>query len=309
MARERWLIDCDTGYDDAVALLMALRAPEIEVAGITVVNGNVPVDIGLANTLRVVELAEAPPSVPVARGADRPLVEPRQHATHVHGEEGLCGYPLPEPARPVDPRPAAQFLVETIMASPTPVTLVLLAPLTNVALALRLEPRIVERIGRVVLMGGSADGTGNHTPAAEFNIAVDPEAAWIVFHSGLPITMVGLDPCRPTAVPVERRLAWQDSPSPRLRFLAGILDYLARELGRPAVAIYDAVALSVALRPEIAKMRRLPATVELAPGHHRGAVLVDRRTWRPTRPDWPEIDVVFAVDCAEHERLMLDRLR
>ncbi len=306
---QRFLIDVDTGIDDAVALLMALRAPDVSVAGVSVVAGNVPVDVGLENTRRVLDLAGAPPEVAVARGAERPLIEPLQTAEHVHGESGLGDYPLPPSWRPVDPRPAALWLRDTLLAEPAgAATLVALAPLTNLALALRLDPAIARRIKRLVVMGGSADGMGNATAAAEFNVAVDPEAAHIVFHSGLPITMVGLDPCRPTAVTVDRAADWRDHPSPCLRFVAGIMSHFGTRLGRSAVPLYDAVAMAVALEPDLAQTERLPLTVELAPGHHRGAVLVDRRPWRRHDPDWPRVDVVRAVDRARFERLLIDLL-
>lgn len=306
MAKSRWLIDVDTGCDDAIALLLALRAPSIDVIGVTVVNGNVPIHLGLGNTCRVLDLAEAPATVAVARGAPRPLVEPLQDAIYVHGDDGLGGYPLPVSNRRVDPRPAAWYLVQTLLAEPEPVTVVALAPLTNLALALRLEPSIVQHIARLVIMGGSADGSGNHSAAGEFNIAIDPEAAAIVFGCGAPITMVGLDPCRLAAVPVDRAAAWRVDPNPRIQFLGGIVDYLGRQLSRDAVAIFDAVAVAVALDPTIAVSRRLPVAIELAPGHHRGAVLVDRRACHRHDANWPLVDVVFEVDRDVFTRRLLE---
>ena len=185
------LLDCDPGHDDAIALLLALASPELELLGVTTVAGNQTLEKTTANALRVLEFVGRG-DVPVAAGADRPLARELFVAAYVHGESGLDGPALPEPqGAPLDQH-AVDFLAERILGCERPVTLVPVGPLTNVALLLARYPEAAENVERIVLMGG-AIAEGNVTPAAEFNIYVDPEAAWRVFRSGLPVTMIGLD--------------------------------------------------------------------------------------------------------------------
>src|SRR6185437_10051365 len=183
------LVDCDPGHDDAIALLLALASPEVELVGVTTVAGNSTLDKTTANALRVLEFAGRG-DVPVAAGAAQPLVRARDVAAHVHGETGLDGPDLPPPAGEPIAAHAVSFLAEQIRARDGAITLIPIGPLTNVALLLALEPDV--RPERIVLMGGSV-GEGNRTPAAEFNIWADPEAARRVFESGIDITMIGLD--------------------------------------------------------------------------------------------------------------------
>jgi inosine-uridine nucleoside N-ribohydrolase len=185
------LIDCDPGHDDAIALLLALASPEVELLGVTTVHGNQTLAKTTANALRVLELAGRS-DVPVAAGAERPLVREPAVAADVHGESGLDGPELPEPTTAAVDAHAVDFLAERLIAAPEPVTLIPTGPLTNVALLLARHPLAAENIERIVLMGG-AIAEGNVTPAAEFNIWVDPEAAARVFASGLDVTMIGLD--------------------------------------------------------------------------------------------------------------------
>ena len=193
MEKKKIIIDCDPGYDDAVALLLAAGHPDIEVLGITTVAGNQTLEKVTRNALRIAKLVHLD-HVPVAAGAERPLLREKiVPAAYIHGESGLDGTTLPEADFKVDPRHAAQFIVDTIMREPEKtVTLVPIGPLTNIALAARLEPRIVDRVKEVVLMGGGAH-IGNVKPMAEFNIENDPEAAHIVFEEKWPIVMIGLD--------------------------------------------------------------------------------------------------------------------
>lgn len=187
------LIDTDPGVDDAMAILFALKASELDLIGLTTIFGNVHTNLATQNALRLIELAGRP-DIPVAHGADLPLIVPFELvAAEVHGVDGLGNTNLPPPqGSPID-QPAAQFIAETIMANPGEVTLIPLGPLTNLALALALEPRLVDNVAEVVLMGGAATVGGNITPAAEANIFKDPHAADVVFTAGWPLTMVGLD--------------------------------------------------------------------------------------------------------------------
>ena len=193
------IIDCDTGVDDALALLFAVRHPALDVRAVTCVAGNTDVDGVVRNTLTVLEQAGAG-DIPVARGAERPLIEPVRTAQHVHGRDGMGDLGLPAPTRvPVDVD-AVTLLRREILASPTPVTLIPTAPLTNIALLLRTHPEVVRNIERIVFMGGAV-ATGNATPVAEFNVWHDPEAAAILLTAGVPITMYGLDVFEQVVVP------------------------------------------------------------------------------------------------------------
>jgi purine nucleosidase len=190
----RFLIDTDTASDDAVAILMALRTPEIQVDAITTVSGNVPVPMGTRNAGTVVELCGK--DTPVYVGCDRPLVREPIYAYFFHGPDGMGGMNYPAPKRGPEKEHAVDTLIRLIRERPAEYTLVTLGPLTNIAMALRQAPDIAGKLRRVYVMGGAACVVGNITPAAEYNIWVDPEAAKIVFHSGMPILMVGWEHCR-----------------------------------------------------------------------------------------------------------------
>jgi len=185
------ILDCDPGHDDAIALLLALGSPELNLLGVTTVSGNQTLEKTTANAIRVLDHVGRD-EVPVAAGADRPLVRDRHVAAEVHGETGLDGPDLPPPARAPEKTHAIDWIAMTLISRPDPVTLVPTGPLTNIALFLARYPELVARVERIVLMGGAV-GEGNVTPAAEFNIWADPEAAHRVFTSGIDLTMVGLD--------------------------------------------------------------------------------------------------------------------
>ncbi len=184
------ILDCDPGVDDALATVFALGSPELDLAGVTTVAGNVPLGKTTANALRLRDFLRG--DWPVTAGSPAPLLRAQSSAGHVHGEDGLGGAPLPPPASEPQPGHAADYIVAAARAEPGELTLVATGPLTNVALALRLEPRLPDLVADFVIMGGSS-ARGNVTPAAEFNIATDPEAAAIVFSAGWTVTVVGLD--------------------------------------------------------------------------------------------------------------------
>lgn len=194
----RVIIDTDPGVDDAFALLLAMRSPELQIQGITPVAGNVPLELTLSNALRMVEVAGRT-EIPIAAGAAAPLVRRLVTATYAHGENGLGGTSFPEPKTKPIGQPAAEFIRDTVRKYPGEITLITLGPLTNIATALTMDGELTHRVRGLVMMGGSLSG-GNITPAAEFNVYVDPEAARIVFQSGIPITMVGLDVTRKTTL-------------------------------------------------------------------------------------------------------------
>ncbi len=307
------LLDVDTGVDDALALLFAAAHPELELVGVTCVAGNASLERVVDNTMRVLALAGAG-HVPVAAGAHRPLIEPTRDAGHVHGADGIGGLELPPAARSVEPEGAVEFLRRTILGHPEPVTLVTLAPQTNVALLLRTHPEVVGNIARIVFMGGSAS-VGNATALAEFNVWHDPEAASIVLGSGVPLTMYGLDVFTRVHVPqpVAKALAASADPvaaaaghllSVRMRNPDGTL---APYLGW----IGDAGAVCSVVAPALLTWERHPVRVELA-GYGRGQTIVDRRELpgedgvHGAAEGWAEVEVALGVDAERLADLFLE---
>jgi inosine-uridine nucleoside N-ribohydrolase len=203
----RVIIDTDPGVDDAFALLLAMRSPELKIEAIAAVAGNVPLSLTLPNALRMVEIAGRT-DIPVASGASAPLMRRLVTATYAHGENGLGGAVFPEPKLSPVPEPASELIRAIIRKYPHEVTMITLGPLTNVATALKIDSELAPLVRGIVMMAGSLSG-GNITPAAEFNVYVDPEAARIVFQSGIPLTMVGLDVTRRTSLTDEHVRALQ----------------------------------------------------------------------------------------------------
>lgn len=272
------ILDVDTGIDDAMALLVAARHPELDLRGVTCVAGNTSLSNVVANTCAVLDLVGAR-EVPVAAGAHRPLIEPARDASHMHGADGLGNLGLPVSDRPVDPRHAVTLLRDLLVDASAPITLVTLAPMTNVALLLRTYPEVTDRIARVVFMGGSAS-VGNASAVAEFNVWHDPEAAAIVLGAGLELTMYGLDVFNQVVVPpeeVDRLVAAED---PVLRVAGRLLGFRAQlgEADESALRLIgDAGAVCALVAPELVRTQRWPVQVELA-GGSRGQTVVDRRT-------------------------------
>ncbi|MEU3253123.1 nucleoside hydrolase [Streptomyces sp. NPDC006997] len=306
------IIDCDTGVDDALALLFAVRHPGLDVRAVTCVAGNTDVDGVVRNTLTVLEQAGAP-GIPVARGAERPLIEPVRVARHVHGADGMGDLGLPAPTRkPVDVD-AVALLRREILASPRPVTLVPTAPLTNIALLLRTHPEVVGNIERIVFMGGAVTA-GNATAVAEFNVWHDPEAAAILLTAGVPTTMYGLDVFRRVTVPAADVARLRASPEPRLRMAGALLahrDPASSGDPTPSGGLGDAGAVCAVVDPDGLTTEPLPVEVALAPGPTRGQTVVDRRP-RPGESevhhgprDQPLVDVALGVDAERYARLWL----
>ena len=276
------LIDCDPGIDDAVALLLACASPELRLLGVTTAAGNVGLEHTTRNARRILTLADRP-EVPVAAGAPRPLVRSQPaRAAYVHGEDGVRGVELPEPAGPVDPRHAVRLLADSVAGSAEPVTLLAVGPLTNLALFYAVHPELSARLDRLVVMGGSI-GAGNVTPAAEFNIWADPEAAYrVLTDPGLPrpvpTTLVGLDVT--VTVPVDeeaiRRLAAGGPPGQAAAAMLGdAVEYYHRVRGTTSVAVHDAVAVVHVLRPDLLRTRSCAITVDCSGGPGRGGTEVD----------------------------------
>jgi len=263
LAQRRVIIDTDPGVDDAFALLFALRSPELKVEAITVVAGNVPAEVGLPNALRMREIAGRP-EVPVALGAKAPLLRKLVTAYYAHGENGLGGIPFPEPKT----KPVSDFgpdLIRRIVRQyPKEVSIIPIGPLTNVALALQADPELAGLIKEIVLMGGSISG-GNTTPSAEFNIYVDPEASRIVFQSGVPITMVGLDVTRKCFVTEEHAKALEASKTPwgqaAARLARNGLDR-ARARGGRGPVMHDGLAVVSFLDRSVLKTQDMYVDIE-----------------------------------------------
>ncbi|HST83415.1 MAG TPA: nucleoside hydrolase [Kineosporiaceae bacterium] len=268
------ILDVDTGVDDALALLLAVSHPQVELLGVTCVDGNAPLTDVVRNTLSVLSTAGAA-DVPVASGAERPLIADPSYAPHVHGQDGMADLDLPAPTTRALEIHAVELIRKIVTQASEPVTLVALAPLTNLALLIRLYPRAAEKIGRIVLMGGAIE-SGNATSTAEFNIWHDPEAAAIVFSSGLPITMYGLDVFyRPRVSPAEiEELAGSSAAPARL---AGRL--LGHQAKNYVPVLGDAGAVVAAIAPASLRTRQYPVHVELGGATTRGMTVVDRREW------------------------------
>lgn len=272
------IIDTDPGQDDAVAILLALASPELEVLGITAVAGNVPLPLTGRNARVAVELAGD--AVPVMAGCDRPLARALSTAEHVHGKTGLDGADLPEPAAPLDPRHGVDFIVDALRAqAPGTVTLCALGPLTNVATAFQRAPDVVGRVERIVLMGGGCFEGGNITPAAEFNIWVDPEAAAIVFGCGRPITVLPLD-CTHKALTSRARVqAFRDLGTPAGLAVAGWLDFFERfdvaKYGSEGGPLHDPCVIAWLLRPDLFTGREINVEVEVESPLTRGMTVAD----------------------------------
>ena len=298
------VLDCDPGHDDAIALLLALASPELELLGVTTTYGNQTLEKTTANALRVLELAGRS-DVPLASGASKPLERPLVVAAHVHGDSGLDGPALPPPSGAPVATDAVEWIAAAVAGSSGPVTLVPTGPLTNVACYL--EAHGTDGIERIVLMGG-AIAEGNMTPAAEFNVWADPEAAQIVFDAPLDVTMIGLDVTHKavTGPDVQQRLRGAGSIGV---FVAELVDFFAvyhkGTYGWDGAPIHDAVAIAHILRPGLVETKRRNVSVELESELCRGRTVVDlwNRTDRP-----PNADVGVDLDSAAFFDLLVERI-
>ncbi|TFB96767.1 nucleoside hydrolase [Cryobacterium adonitolivorans] len=309
------LLDVDTGVDDALAILFAVAHPDIEVLGISCVAGNASLERVVENTLRILDVAGAP-DIPVAAGARRPLISPARSASHVHGEGGLGTVHLPPCERTPAPVNAVELMRRLITESQRPVTVVALAPQTNLALLLRQYPDLAENIERIVFMGGSAS-VGNATAVAEFNVWHDPEAAAIVLDAGIPTFMYGLDVFNQVSVDRDVATALETGDSGYGRVVGALLaNRVARSENSAAEytgLIGDAGALCALVDPDALTTRLMPVRVELT-GYGRGQTIVDQRRrvgediLHGTAGSWEVVEVALDVDAPRFARLFLDTL-
>ena len=264
MKRQKLILDCDPGHDDAIAIMLAANSPRLELLGVTTVAGNQTLDKTQRNACRVVQWLGV--DVPVYAGCDRPMVREPRAAGDIHGESGLDGPVFPPLRKSVEPEHAVQFIIRTLMASEGDVVMVTTGPMTNLAMAMRLEPRIVGRIQRIVLMGGSYTN-GNVTPAAEFNIVSDAEAAHVCFSSGRPVTMVGLDVTRKVLCYPEivERMAKVDTCAARL--FVELMRFFCRTqkevYGMEGGPLHDPVTIASLLDPALLTTKPMNVQIDL----------------------------------------------
>jgi purine nucleosidase len=317
-----FIIDTDTASDDAVALIMALRWQDVDVKAITTVAGNVPIDQGTRNALYTSELCGS--DVPVYPGAAHPLIRPMIYADWYHGRDGLGDMNYPPPKRAPQTKHAVDALIDTIRANPG-IVLVTLGPLTNVALAVSKAPEIVANISRCVVMGGAACTVGNVTPAAEYNVWVDPEAARIVFHSGLPIEMAGWELARHEANLMPEEMAQVRSFGTPLAEFAIDCNRRALEAGQaqsgdPGLGLCDPVAMAIALDPTVCtRTSKHYVEVETQSDLTRGMTVIDElrvTTDERNHPVWghiternPNVTVCWEINISRWKEMLYSVLR
>ncbi|WP_392420656.1 pyrimidine-specific ribonucleoside hydrolase RihA [Edwardsiella piscicida] len=302
------IIDCDPGHDDAIALILALASPELEVRAVTTSAGNQTPEKTLRNALRILTLLRRG-DIPVAGGAAKPLMRDLIIADSVHGESGLDGPRLPEPDFAPQPCGALALMAQVLRDAAQPITLVATGPLTNVALLLAAHPELKPRIERIVIMGGSA-GAGNWTPAAEFNIYVDPEAAEMVFQSGLPIVMTGLDVTHRAQIldaDIERL---RDIGNPVARTVAELLDFFMRyhrqeRWGFQGAPLHDPCTIAWLLRPQIFTCAERWVGVETRGRYTTGMTVVDDYALSGNAPN---ATVLLDVDRQAFVDLLAERI-
>lgn len=304
----RVLLDCDPGHDDMMAMMVAIAHPGIELLGITTVAGNQTGDRTFANAGKVLTLLRET-TVPLARGCDQPLVRALETAGNIHGTSGLDGADLPESAVTPQGAHAVEFLESVLTAADEPITLVPTGPLSNIAMLFRKTPALAEKIDRIVLMGGGVYDS-NVTPAAEFNIYVDPEAADIVFNCGRPITMVGLDVTNRAMMTMEDIDSIGAFGGRVSRVVAPLLEFFAHayleNFGVAGAPLHDALAMMAAAEPDILTTRHLRTDIETQGVHTRGRTVVD--VYGVTGRT-PNADVAFDLDLDRYKRGILDAIR
>ncbi|MEM6251997.1 MAG: nucleoside hydrolase [Cyanobacteria bacterium P01_D01_bin.156] len=301
------IIDCDPGVDDAIALLLALAHPnQLNILGITTVAGNVPLHYTSQNALKICALAKA--DIPVYAGCPRPMLRPLETATDVHGATGLQGTELPAPTSQLMVQHAVAFLIDTLQKAPHPITLVTLGPLTNIAIALIQAPQITDKIEHIVAMGGAITH-GNITPAAEFNIYVDPHAAQVVFESGIPLKLITLDTTHQVLTTAEHLTA--------LRQLNTVVSHTAADLmahygtpdkeryGMDGAPLHDPCIIAYLLQPELFTFRPTYTIVESSSSKNLGRTVID---WWGRTGKTPNVDVAASVNTVGIYDLLLKSL-
>ncbi len=305
--KHKIILDCDPGHDDAIALLLAAHHPDIDLLAITTVAGNQSVEKTTLNALKICSLANIR-HIPVAKGMDRPLVRPARHAPNIHGESGMDGPNVPEPDIEVVPEHAVDVLIKFLLQSDGDITLVPTGPLTNIATAIRTEPAIVPKIKAISLMGG-AIGLGNTTPAAEFNIWCDPEAAAIVFGCGRPITMAPLEVTHQALATEEVLQRLREAQRPVASFAADLLNFFAdsykQVFGFPSPPVHDPCAVAAVIDPSIVKTKLMHVAIETTSELTAGRTVCDVYGKMGKAA---HVQVGFALDVPRFWDLVIDTL-
>lgn len=296
------IIDCDTGVDDAMATLLALRSPAFNVLGITCVAGNTTLDKVVRNTLVVVE--QSGKQVPVYQGSAKPLWVPLRIAEYAHGSDGLGDIGFPDPQGAPQEEHTVDFLVRTFMETDQAVEMITLGPMTNLALALMREPRLEQRIPSLVMMAGGICG-GNSSAAAEFNVWVDPEAADVVFRSRIPKTMIALDPIFRYAWFTVEDVEQLESSDSAWCSMASRLMRSRLERWKGPVRPPDVAAMAVAIDATIAEGQDYAVAIETKGQHTRGMTVVDRRHWREMLGSEANVHVVEEIDTSRYRKLFV----
>ncbi|MCA0458524.1 MAG: nucleoside hydrolase [Chloroflexi bacterium] len=314
MTPQKIIIDTDPGIDDAMAIFFALNSPELELIGLTTIFGNGFTDLTTTNALRLLEIAERP-DIPVAVGAAQPVADRfDEPGSVVHGDDGQGNVHLPPPtAKPVDQN-AAAFIIEQVMRAPREVTLVPIGPLTNIALALHLEPRIATAVREVVIMGGNALVPGNITPAAEANIFHDPEAADTVFGTSWPVTMVGLDVTQKTVMSSEQLGKLAQSTTATAQHLSAIIpfyqDFTLKANKFHGIYLHDPTTLAYLVAKDAFQTLQRPVRVETQ-GFSRGKTWIandQTNKWSTAWQNRPPVNVCIGVNGPQISDLILERL-
>ena len=281
MTRQKVILDCDPGLDDAVAILMALKAEEyIDLLGVTTVAGNVSAEATFRNARGLCALAGRE-EMPVLRGCTRAIMGTSVRAEHIHGSDGISGTPLPESQAPVDPRHAVDFIIEACLAAEDgDVTICPVGPMTNLALAIIKEPAILPKLKQIVFMGGVAFEAGNCTPAAEFNIHADPHAAQVVLQSGVPLVMMGLDVTHKAHITDERfsriHALGSDVSKAVTSMLAAYRDVIAqRSQGSREGVLHDPCTIAYVIKPDLFQGRKMHVEVDIQSGPSLGRTIAD----------------------------------
>jgi purine nucleosidase len=309
MIPKRLIIDTDPGIDDSLAILLALASPEIQLEGLTVVSGNTTAAQGVLNALGVLELAGAV-GIPVFQGVPIPLVQPLLVAPETHGEIGIGYAHLPLPRLKPSQQHGVEWLIDTVMSNPGEISLVAIGPLTNIAMAVRLEPRLVKTVQEVIIMGGAIRAGGNTTPLAEYNAYCDPHAAHIVFHSGLPITLVPLDVTYQailTQTDVQRLL---EIPSLITRFIADAtrfyMEFHDEYQKIDGCVINDPLALALTFAPHLVDTEQLYVDIDISGGVSMGKTFADFYRMQKREPN---MQVALGVRPRDFIELFLERIQ
>jgi purine nucleosidase len=308
---KRIILDTDPGVDDALAFLLTFSSPEINVEAVTTVDGNVDAEKGTRNARQLLEFLDRR-DVPVARGAEHPILRPMGNAESFHGKTGLMDAVLPEPKMKIDKRGAAQLIIDESNRLGKELTLVAIGPLTNIAAAIMADPKIPEKVGGLVIMGGAFGltpyGTGNANAVAEFNIWHDPDAAKLVFDSGIPTKCIGLDTTMHRDYRMSRAMYGEmiAAKTRRSKLIEGLCGALVERYN--GFSLHDPMALAYVVDPTMFKTERYKVEVETVGTHTIGMTVIDRRRFHREENQNARHDIVVEVDAPRFHRMISDRV-